>query len=383
MEQEIKALLEQKKAEFDAKVAGLDATIQTKAQEAFSEFETKMKTANEAEIKGLTERLDGVVAELKAKNTKVEVKTFETEFSKALESKSAELKDLGVGTTKLTLELKDVTLQTNNTLTGQANGAGGAVINQLGSVILPSQKVNFTDLIATVNGSQDTIRLWRETEETNTIARISKGAQKPEQELSVVPVDFTASYVAGIYKFEKSMMRNLPWMQQRLPEMLRRNFNKTINASFYATLYTAATAATTTATNRIVRLVEAIAQAENSDFDVNGIILNPADFASISVNATNDGEFTLPGTVVFSNGRLTINGVPVFKATWVTVDQFILGDWSQAYKYTTDTLKVQYFDQDVDNVQKNAITTRIEESNVLVIEQPKAFIKGVLTQPAG
>jgi hypothetical protein len=381
MEQEIKALLEQKKAEFDAKIAGLDATIQTKAKEAFNDFETKMKEAHEVEIKGLTERLDGVVAELKAKNTKVEVKTFESEFVKALESKATELKDLGVGTTKLSIELKDVTLQTNNTLTGQANGAGGAVINQLGSVILPSQKVNFTDLIATVNGSQDTIRLWRETAEANTIARVSKGAQKPEQELSVVPVDFTASYVAGIYKFEKSMMRNLPWMQQRLPEMLRRDFNKTINASFYATLYAAATAATTTATNRIVRLVEAIAQAENSDFDVNGIILNPADFASISVNATTAGEFTLPGTVVFSNGRLTINGVPVFKATWVTVDQFILGDWSQAYKYTTDTLKLQYFDQDTDNVQKNAITTRIEESNVLVIEQPKAFIKGVLTEP--
>jgi hypothetical protein len=380
MTQEITALLEQKKAEFDAQNASLYTTIQTKAKEAFNEFEIKMKEAHEAEIKGLTERLDGVVAELKAKNTKVEVKTFESEFAKALESKSAELKDLGIGITKLSIELKDVNLQTNNTLTGQTNGAGGAVINQLGSVILPSQKVNFTDLIATVNGSQDTIRLWRETAEANTIARISKGAQKPEQELSVVPVDFTASYVAGVYKFEKSMMRNLPWMQQRLPEMLRRNFNKTINASFYASLYAAATAATTTAENRIVRLVEAIAQAENSDFDVNGIILNPADFASISVNATTAGEFTLPGTVVFSNGRLTINGVPVFKATWVTVDQFILGDWSQAYKYTTDTLKLQYFDQDVDNVQKNAITTRIEESNVLVIEQPKAFIKGVLTE---
>ena len=376
--EEIKSSLEALKLNFEQKSAGLDAAIEKKANELFETFKGNTAT----EVKALEQRIDALSAELKAKNANkvVEVKTFETEFAKAIEEKTAELKDLGFGTSKLTLELKDVSLQTNNTLTGQANGAGGAIINQLGSVILPSQKVNFTDLIATVNGTQDTIRLWRETAEANTIARISKGAQKPEQELSVVPVDFTASYVAGIYKFEKSMMRNLPWMQQRLPEMLRRNFNKTINASFYSALYTAATAATTTATNKIVRLVEAIAQAENSDFDINGIILNPTDFASISVNATTAGEFTLPGTVVFSGGRLTINGVPVFKATWVTVDQFILGDWTQAYKYTTDSLKVQYFDQDVDNVQKNAITTRIEESNVLVIEQPLAFIKGVLTQ---
>ena len=376
--EEIKSSLEALKLNFEQKSAGLDAAIEKKANELFETFKGNTAT----EVKALEQRIDALSAELKAKNANkvVELKTFETEFAKAIEEKTAELKDLGFGTSKLTLELKDVSLQTNNTLTGQANVAGGAIINQLGSVILPTQKVNFTDLIATVNGTQDTIRLWRETAETNTIARISKGAQKPEQELSVVPVDFTASYVAGIYKFEKSMMRNLPWMQQRLPEMLRRNFNKTINASFYSALYSAATAATTTATNSIVRLVESIAQAENSDFDINGIVLNPADFASISVNATTAGEFTLPGTVVFSGGRLTINGVPVFKATWVTVDQFILGDWTQAYKYTTDSLKVQYFDQDVDNVQKNAITTRIEESNVLVIEQPLAFIKGVLTQ---
>jgi hypothetical protein len=377
--EEIKSSLDALKANFEQKSAGLDAAIEKKANELFETF----KGNTETEVKALEQRIDALSAELKAKNANkvVEVKTFETEFAKVLDEKTAELKDLGFGTSKLTLELKDVSLQTNNTLTGQANGAGGAVINQLNSVILPSQKVNFTDLIATVNGTQDTIRLWRENTNTNTIARLSKGAQKPEQELSIVPVDFTASYVAGIYKFEKSMMRNLPWMQQRLPEMLRRNFNKTINASFYSTLYAAATAATTTATNKIVRLVESIAQAENSDFDVNGIVLNPADFAAISVNATaTEGEFNLPGTVVFSGGRLTINGVPVFKATWVTVDQFILGDWSQAYKYTTDSLKVQYFDQDVDNVQKNAITTRIEESNVLVIEQPLAFIKGVLTE---
>jgi hypothetical protein len=379
MTEEIKALLEQKKADFDAKIAGLDATIQTKAQEAFKEFETKMKEAHEAEIKGLTERLDGVVAELKAKNTKVEVKSFESEFASYLEGKENELKAVQTGNT-LAFELK-ATIETNNTLTGQANGAGGAVINQLSSVILPSQKVNFTDLIATINGTQDTLRFWRENNNTNTIARVgSKGAAKAEQDFSIVPVDFTASYVAGTYTFEKSMMRNLPWMQQRLPEMLRRNFNKTLNAEYYAALYAAATVATTTATNKIVRLVEAIAQAENSDFDVNGIILNPADFASISVNATTAGEFTLPGTVVFSNGRLTINGVPVFKATWVTVDQFILGDWSQAYKYTTDSLKIEFARENEDNFIKNAITSRIEESNVLVIEQPKAFIKGVLTQ---
>ena len=375
--EEIKSSLDALKLNFEQKSAGLDAAIEKKANELFETF----KGTTATEVKALEARIDAFIADLKAKNANkvVEVKTFAGEFAKELETKEEDLKAVQTGK-PLAFEVK-ATIETNNTLTGQANGAGGAVINQLNSVILPSQKVNFTDLIATVNGTQDTLRFWRENTNTNTIARVgSKGAAKAEQDFLIVPVDFTASYVAGTYTFEKSMMRNLPWMQQRLPEMLRRNFNKTLNAEYYASLYTAATAATTTETNKIVRLVQAIAQAENSDFDVNGIVLNPADFASISVNATTAGEFTLPGTVVFSNGRLTINGVPVFKATWVTVDQFILGDWSQAYKYTTDSLKVEFARENEDNFIKNAITSRIEESNVLVIEQPKAFIKGVLTQ---
>ena len=375
--EEIKSSLDALKANFEQKSAGLDAAIEKKANELFETFKGNTAT----EVKALEQRIDALSAELKAKNANkvIEVKTLETEFAKALEEKKEELKNVSKGR-NLTFEVKDATINTNNTLTGVANGAGGAYVNQLSSVILPSPLVNFTDLVGTVPGSLDTLRFWRETATANAINAVAKGALKPEQDFDMPPVDFTAGYEAGIYRFDKSMMRNLPWMQNRLPEMLRRNYNKRINAKYYGQLYAAATAATTTAENIVVRLVESIAQAEANDFPVNGIVLNPRDHAKISVNQSTDGIFTLPNTVVFANGRLTINGVPVFKATWVTVDNFILGDWSQAYKYVTDGLKVEFFEQDSDNVQRNAITARIEESNVLVIEQPLAFIKGVLTQ---
>jgi HK97 family phage major capsid protein len=266
-------------------------------------------------------------------------------------------------------------------LTGEANGAGGAVINQNGSVILPSPLVNFTDLISTVQGTGDTIRLWREDATANAVAKVTAPNAKPTQVFDIPPVDFTASYMAGIYRFHKSMMRNLPWMQARLPQMLTRNFYKAQNAEYYAALYAAATAYSGTATG-IVGLVEAIAQLEDSDYAATGIVIRPSDWAALSVTVDDNNQFSLPGTVVFSNGRLTVNGVPVFKATFVDAGEFIVGDWSQAYKYVTDGLKVELFEQDVDNVQKNAITARVEESNVLVIEQPLAFIKGSLAAPS-
>jgi len=386
LEEMIKNGLADVKAQIEEKTKGIEG-IETKAQELVTELETKMQTANEAKITDLKSefetRIDSLVAEMKAKKTsnKMEVKNFQTEFAKKMQEKSEEVAGIVAGK-KLVLELKDVAIETNNTLTGEANGAGGAVINQNGAVILPSPLVNFSDLVRTISGTGDTIRLWREDATENAVASVTKGNAKPTQVFDIPPVDFTATYRAAIYRFHKSMVRNLLWMQARLPQMLTRNFYKFENSLFYGELYSAATAYSGSATG-IVALVEAIAQLENSDFAVNGIVLNPTDWAQISVTRDNQEAFTLPGTVVFSGGRLTINGVPVFKANWVTAGQAIVGDWSQAYKYTTDGLKVELFEQDVDNAQKNAITARVEESNVLVIEQPLAFVKLALDSGEG
>lgn len=382
MEQpEIKTVLDGMKTNLEQKMAGLDAQIEAKATKLLADAEAKMKTANEAEIKAVKDefetRIDSLVAEMKAKKSSTEVKNFTTEFAKTLKEKETELKSVSNGN-GLKFEMKDITINTNNSITGDlANEDGGAVIRQGDAVILPTPLVNFANLITTVTGSEDTIRIWRETATANAVASVAKGDLKPVQELEIPPVEFTANYKAALFRFHKSMMRNLPWMQARLPQMLRRNFFKQENAAYYAALKAVATVYTGTATG-VVALVEAIAQLESTDFGANGVVLNPIDWAAISVTRDDENGFTLPSTVTFVNGQLTINGVPVFKATFVTAGEFMVGDWTQAYKYVTDGLKVEFFEQDVDNVQRNAITTRIEESNVLVIEQPLAFIRGEL-----
>jgi HK97 family phage major capsid protein len=380
MEQELKDALEAIKSQVTEKTKGLEG-LEAKTTQLIADAEAKMKTANEAEIKAVKDefesRIDILVADMKAKKSETEVKTFTSEFVKTLKEKEAQLENVSTGN-KLSFQMKDVTINTNNSLTGGlANENGGAVIRQGDAVILPTPLVNFANLIATVTGSEDTIRIWREAATANAVASVAKGDAKPEQDFDVPPVVFTANYKAALYRFHKSMMRNLPWMQARLPQMLRRNFFKAENAAYYGALKAAASVYSGTGVG-VVALVEAIAQLEAADFPVNGIVLNPTDWAAISVTRDDENGFTLPSTVTFTNGQLTINGVPVFKATFVTTGEFIVGDWTQAYKYVTDGLKVEFFEQDVDNVQKNAITTRIEESNVLVIEQPLAFVRGEL-----
>lgn len=380
MNEEIKSALEALKNQVTEKTAGIEG-IEAKATKLVADMEAKLTAANAEEVKSVKEsleaRIDALVADAKAKQTKAEVKSFATEFAKVVEEKHSDLVNVTKGRS-VGFEMKDLTINTNNSLTGGlANEAGGAVIRQGDAVILPTPLVNFANLVATVTGSEDTLRIWREAATENAVATVAKGSAKPEQDFDIPPVVFTASYRAALYRFHKSMMRNLPWMQTRLPQMLRRNYFKSENASFYGALKAAATLYTGTGVG-VVALVEAIAQLEAADFAVNGIVLNPTDWANISVTRDDNNQFSLPNTVTFVNGQLTVNGIPVYKATFVTAGEFIVGDWTQAYKYVTDGLKVEFFEQDVDNVQYNAITTRVEESNVLVIEQPLAFVRGEL-----
>lgn len=110
---------------------------------------------------------------------------------------------------------------------------------------------------------------------------------------------------------------------------------------------------------------------------VNGVVLNPVDWATIAV--TKPSDYSLPSIVTFINGRLTINGIPVFKASWITADEYMVGDWNLAKKIVTDGLAVEFFEQDADNVTKNLITARVESRTVLGIDRPDAFITGTIT----
>lgn len=358
------------KEELDAKLKALE-TLSTKDE---------LQKALE-EINVQKERIDALAAKRKEVN-EGKIVNFKDAFAKDLSEKHNDFKASLEKGEKANLTMKSVTINTNNSLTGDiTNQAGGALINQLNEgIILPAQLVNFDQLVSVVQGTQDTIRYWREVASANAIAAVNKGAAKPPVVFDFTPVVETAGYTAGIYRFEKSMFRNLPWMQARLPQMLRRDFYKKQNADYFTKL--AAAISSVTSTNEgIIALIDAIGELESADFPVNGIVLNPADYASLTATRSTQDEFTLPNTVTFDGGILRVNGVPAFKATWIPVGEFLVGDWSQAYKYVTDSLKVEFFEQDVDNAQKNAITSRIEESNVLVIEQPLAFRKGVFTQP--
>lgn len=380
----IKAFEEEMKSKFGI------LTIEEKAA-----MEKKQKTMEDdlAELKDLQKKTQdhADALDIKLKNARGLGQSFGRDefkhaYAEAVNGIHGEIKELNSGRrtrAKLDQEVKAV-----GNMTVSNNLTGGAVNTyQPGVAAAPYQPINFADLVPMVQSATGLYVIYRETGSEGSISnQATPGNAKTQIDYDFTEVTYTAGYISGFARFAKQMAQDLPFLQTALPDMLRRDYYKTENAQFYSTLSSAATASSVLSGDinaAIEAIVLDIAALENLNYAPNGIVLNPADWATIALTEVSTGAgYGLPGIVTLQNGQLAINGIPIYKASWVTADTYIVGDWSLAKKVVTDGLAVEFFEQDSDNVQRNLITARIESRTCLAIDRPDAFILGDITPPA-
>lgn len=375
------------KAEFDSIKLGLETKTSTEIKTQVDAFEVKWNAASEAqktafanELKTTTDAFELKLQAVQAHADKLDLKLqanpigqkeegYAEVMVKALTENFNEIKQVSKGR-NASMEVKVVgDMTVTNNLTGSS-----VFTYQPGVAMVPAQIINFADLVPTVNSATGTYVIYRETGGEGSIAVTAPGVSKPQKDYDLTAVTFNASYIAGYTRYAKQMAQDLPFLTSFLPQALRRDYFKAENGIFYAALAAVATVSTTAKTIDVEQLIDDLGSLEAIDYAANGIVLNPKDWANIAITKPND--YSLPGIVAFVNGKLTINGVPVYKASWIPVDKYLIGDWSYAKKIVTDGLAVEFFEQDADNVTKNLITARIESRTVLGIDMPTAFILG-------
>lgn len=221
-------------------------------------------------------------------------------------------------------------------------------------------------------------------------APTAEAATKPRLDLRLQEVSVPAETIAGIVKVSRKMLRDVQglttFLQSRLPEkLLRAEDEQLLNGNGTSPNISGITDAgnftpfSGTSHIWVEQLVEAITQLEEADRDVNGILVRPADYATILLNkASGSGEYDLPRELVtYTNGQLYVSGVPVFKSTAANPGQFIVGDWVMGANLIIQEPPIlQFFEQDEDNVQKNMVTVRIEETICFPIYGNDYFIVG-------
>jgi len=353
-------------------------------------FTEKMTALEEAVSKGATvEAIETIKSEISANETKgaeivakmqeqLDHVSGELKKSQTLVAKEARSKDVIASIVKENFETiskvskgssfeyqeKDMTLGAN--LTGDQPRDYNFDV-----VMRPAQNPNVEDLTRTVPISGGTYTFVRSSVAANNIAVQTEGALKGQNEYSYAMVDANTDFIAGFSVYSRKMRNNLPFLESSLSVDLRRDYYKAENAAFYTTISGAATAATAVTGNLIERLIATVSQAEAADYMINGIVINPADYWSIMVTEKSTGAgYGLPGVVTYEGGVLRMNGIPIFKATWVPADKYIVADWSRITKVVTEGFSFSVSEDDSDNFRKNNITAKVEAQVVCAVEQP-------------
>lgn len=306
------------------------------------------------------------------KQISTEVKTFGDAFKEAVAENFEKIKSVSAGE-KFTLDLKAVgTMTIANNLTG-----AGVITYQNTPALAPMPFINFRDLVPTVNSATGIYSLYRGSGKEGSISSQSTpGAAKTQIDFDYIQATYTADYLSGFTRVAKQMMQDLPFLQSSLSFELLREFYLAENAAFYTALTSVATGSTTipTVDNDAEAMLQYIANLMNASYMPTGIVLNPKDWAGILSTSKGTGYGVPGGIQVGVDGQIRIAGVPLYAAYWVPQHKAIIGDWTRAKRVVTDDLRVQFFEQDSDNVQKNLITARIESREVLAVDRLDAFI---------
>jgi len=324
----------------------------------------------------MQKQIDAAFAAKKTSESK-EVKFFDELVNEKMEGRLEEMESTLKKGGKFRLEMPEA-----KTMTISGNVTGNPVTTYaLRPALQPAQLVNFRDLVPTVRSESGLYTFYKEnTGETNNIGSQTEGATKGQNDYSLTETKIVNSYIAGFSRFSKQMMKSLPFLSQSLPRMLQRDFFKAENASFFSTVSGAATGVTTTTeTVDLKQLVQLIANQKAANFNPSYILVSPAQQSKILIDTINAGYYVGSGSVqIGTGGDITIWGVPVLSATWVTDNKALVIDADYIERVEVEGIAIEFSYEDSDNFQKNLVTARIECYEAINLMLPGSAIYATL-----
>jgi HK97 family phage major capsid protein len=267
-----------------------------------------------------------------------------------------------------------------------------------GIIEAPKRKVHVRSLLPGGNiGPGNSFTYMRENGDgEGAIAPTAETGTKPQIDVDLIEATVQVETIAGWLRVTRKAMNNIPgfisFLQSRLPEKLLRiedyqiiyGDGNTPNLKGFLHADNSVDS-TSTASVLVEAIIDDISLLEDTyERSATGIVMRPADYYSFFKNkAEGSGEYDLPQGVVFINGVLYILGIPVAPTTALTEGDYVVGDFQQgAQLLIQEGMRIEFFEQDSDNVTKNKVTVRIEESVALPVYGGDYFIKGAVPAQA-
>jgi len=369
---EIKSLLE----DIKGKVNDSNEAVKKEVNEKLATLNDSLKGFSKqsdieevkAMMKGLQDHTDKLDIKMQdfGKSGKAEKKSFQDVYAEAVAERHDEIKRVGKGH-KVSIELKDFTLS------GSLTGDPVATYNQR-QILTPAAKINARDLIPTTVSSTGLYVQYKEGTLTGAVAAQTEGVAKAELTPTLSEVKVVNEYIAGFTQFSKQSVASLPWIQQTLSRILLREFYKAENTIFNTAFATGTGSTTSSSTVDCDQLIDWVANLEAANYTASMIVINPRDWATLATDLSLNVQVVLAYNPI--SKMFELNGIPIIKASWATVDKAIVMDVEYIERVEVEGLKLEFFEQDSDNVQKNLITARIECLEKINIMDSAAIVYG-------
>lgn len=303
-------------------------------------------------------------------------------------TKNAKYADFAGGNVnKLRVEVK-------NTLVGSdTNVAPARSPNIVSGAFQPLTLEAFLPAMPTTSNA---IEFTKENAFTNSAAEAAEGAAKAESALTWTLVNMPISTVAHWIKISRQLAADAPALAAYVNTRMRYGVNLKVEQQLVAgdgtapnisgildsgnfTAHGIADAALGSTLKKLVLIRKIMAASWAAGYPADGILLNPADWATIEI----DLMTTAAGQTLYSvseGGQPRLFGVPVIQSVGMTADNVAVGAFAQAYMiHNREGVVVEMSDSDSDNFTKNLITIRAERRLALATERPAAVRAGDLT----
>lgn len=380
--------IDEQKTSFDKTILEQKSLIDNRfteaqkiAAEANQKIADEVKTLNEdLAKKGATlEEIQKAVKEFKAKagrfsgsDDKLEKKTAEI-IADAFEEHYKEISGTRKGV-PTRLEMKAV-----GTMTAANNLAGNVVATyNLTPAIRGRRKINIRDLLPVINSTTGVWKFYRQptpTGEGSIDFQTSAGTLKAQVDYDLQEVTVNADYLAGFARIAKQMIQDLPFLQNFVAGELVEDYKRVESQKFFD-LLTAGAQGSTNANGKTVlaeKYIVWIANLMANDYYPSAIITTALNWADVLLTKPND--YNVPGGIqIAPDGTVMFCGIPLIPQNNIATGKTLIGDFSKAAIIQAESLGVEFFEQDADNVQRNLITARIEARVGLGILRPDAFI---------
>ena len=285
-------------------------------------------------------------------------------------------------------------------------GFTGAVItpNRVGPQVsfVPPKKFDIRDVMATGSSDSDSIDHRKETGLVDANGFLAENVANAESDLNLEQVTTTSKRIATHVNVSKRALRNVAFLASHLSNRFRELIAVTITDSILngtgagntfdgffnnATTFTAGSlSGKVDEANFADVLAAAIARLnEITNLEANAIFMNPLDMFLLTVTKDTTGQYSESNVVVSRiEGRLFINGVPVWATHHVAADKYLVSDLSATSTEYLETQPLTMFiaEQHASNAIENQVTFVFETEAILPIYKDFAFLKGTLTTDA-